>query len=151
MGGVEVDPQGVAGAFAKHFHEKIKANVTRTKVKASGVYNGKCKIIVQNRNFMLENDVRVCLSELKNKKCEGFDRIPLCMLPDARVKLLPPRPASSVKFLRSCKIPEQWKVAKIIPIFKKAAKLYFHYSRQICLLRSFTFQPVEDLIKTHRT
>ena len=43
-------------------------------------FNGKCKIIVQNRNFMTEKDVKFCLSELKNKKCEGFDRIPVCAI-----------------------------------------------------------------------
>ena len=39
---------------------------------------------------MSEKDVKLCLSELKNKKCEGFDRIPVCMLLDARVTILPP-------------------------------------------------------------
>ena len=39
---------------------------------------------------MTEKDVQLCLSELKNKKCEGFDRIPVCMLFDARSTLLPP-------------------------------------------------------------
>ena len=34
---------------------------------------------------MTENDVKMCLTELKNKKCEGFDRIPACMILDARV------------------------------------------------------------------
>ena len=86
----EVNPHEIASAFAKHFYEKIKSNVTRTKVNASGVYNGKCKLLVQDRNFMTENDVRICMNELKNKKCEGFDRIPVCILFDARVELLPP-------------------------------------------------------------
>ena len=49
-------------------------------VDVNGVYNGKCRLIVQNRNFMTINDVKLCLNELCNKKCEGFDRIPLCML-----------------------------------------------------------------------
>ena len=62
----------------------------RTKVNASGVYNGNCKLIVQDRNFMTESDLEICFKELKNKRCEGFDRIPVCMLLDARVKLLPP-------------------------------------------------------------
>ena len=56
LGGVEVNPRGVAGAFAGHFNEKIRLNVSRTKVDVCGVYNGKYKLIVQNRNFMTEND-----------------------------------------------------------------------------------------------
>ena len=30
--------------------------------------NGKCKLIVQNRNFMTFNDVKVAMADLKNKK-----------------------------------------------------------------------------------
>ena len=56
---------------------------------ADGVYKGKCKLVVQNRNFMTNDDVKICMSELKNKKCEGFDRIPVCMIYDARELLLP--------------------------------------------------------------
>ena len=66
---------------------------------------------------MTEIDVKKCLDELKNKKCEGFNRIPVCMLLDARVKLLPPLAVLFSEIYRACKIPDQWKVAKIIPIF----------------------------------
>ena len=52
---------------------------------------------------MTENDVKTCLNELKNKKCEGFDRIPVCMLLDARVKLLPPLLCSSMKSITHVK------------------------------------------------
>ena len=77
--------------------------MSRTKVDVRGVYNGKCKLNVQKRNFMLENDVKRCLDELKNKKCEGFDRIPVCIILDAQVKLLPPLPCSSMKFITHVK------------------------------------------------
>ena len=30
---------------------------------------------------MTETDVKECLSDLKSKKCEGFDRIPQSMMP----------------------------------------------------------------------
>ena len=40
-----MNPLGVAGAFAGHFNEKIKLNVSRTRVDVGGVYNGKCLII----------------------------------------------------------------------------------------------------------
>ena len=32
---------------------------------------------------MKESNVKLCLDELKNKKCEGFDRIPVCIIRDA--------------------------------------------------------------------
>ena len=54
LGGVPIVEGGVAESFAKFFHEKIKNNVLKTVINPDLVYNGKCKLIVQNRNFMLE-------------------------------------------------------------------------------------------------
>ena len=67
VGGLNVDPRGIAGAFASYFSTKIKTNVSRARVDANGVYNGKCKLIVQNRHIMTENDVKSCLGEQKTK------------------------------------------------------------------------------------
>ena len=60
--------------------------------------------------------------ELKDKKCEGFDRIPLCVIHDARDILLPPMADLFKEIYSSSKIPEQSKVAKIVPIHKKGSK-----------------------------
>ena len=114
--------------------KKIKSNVARAHVNLNGVYNGKCKLLVQNRNFMTENDVRICMSELKNKKCEGFDRIPVCMLLDARESLIAPMASLFNEIYLSCKIPDQWKVSKIIPIFKKGSKTSIENYRPIANL-----------------
>ena len=53
LGGVPIVEGGVAESFAKFFHEKIKNNVLKTVINPDLVYNGKCKLIVQNRNFMI--------------------------------------------------------------------------------------------------
>ena len=82
--------------------------MSRARVNVDGVYNGKCKLIVQNRNFMTENDVRICLGKLNNKKCEGFDRIPVCMLLYAKVKILSPMADLFNPIYQTCKIPDQW-------------------------------------------
>ena len=65
--GVPVGPAKVANTFAKHFSDKIRLNVGKTMVNANGVYNGKCKLIVQNRNFITMSDVRECMADLNNK------------------------------------------------------------------------------------
>ena len=39
---------------------------------------------------MCINDVEKCLADLDNKKCEGFDIIPVCAIYDARAILLAP-------------------------------------------------------------
>ena len=45
-------------------------------------------MIVQNRNFMTRRDVEICMADLNTKKCEGYNRIPVCSIWDARVTLL---------------------------------------------------------------
>ena len=43
---------------------------------------------IENRSFVTVSDVEECLSNLNSKKCEGFDRIPVCLLYDARKLLM---------------------------------------------------------------
>ena len=90
LGGIPVAPGQAASSFAGYFSSKVIANIRKTNVDPNNVYNGKCKLIVLNRNFMAVTDVKECLSNLNSKKCEGFDRIPVCALFDSRESLLVP-------------------------------------------------------------
>ena len=108
----------IAGSFAAHFNGKVVSTVQKTKVDQN-VYNGKCKLIVQNSNFMKIDDVKECMNLLITKKCEGYDRIPLLCIAHAKEVLLRPMSILFEKIYYTQKIPEQWKVSKIIPIFKK--------------------------------
>ena len=85
---------------------------------------------------MTEKDVKLCLSKLNNKKCEGFDRIPVCMLLDAHVTILPPLVVLFNEIYKTCKIPDQWKVSKIIPTFKNGSKVMVENYRPIANLCS---------------
>ena len=58
------------------------------------------------------------------------------MLLDACVTLLPPMAVLFNEINQTCKIPEQWKVAKIIPIFKKGSKVSIENYRPIANLCS---------------
>ena len=51
----------------------------KTKVDKN-VYNGKNKLIVGCRDFTTKSDGKECLSMLKPKRCEGYDRIPVCAI-----------------------------------------------------------------------
>ena len=51
VGGQTIDPGCHAGAFAQYFSSKIAANVNKARVDSNGVYNGKNKLIVRNRNY----------------------------------------------------------------------------------------------------
>ena len=56
LGGKLIAEGDIANSFAGYFNEKVIINVEKTKV-YENVYNGKCKMLVQNRNFMTKNDV----------------------------------------------------------------------------------------------
>ena len=71
---------------------------------------------------MLNFDVKKCLYDLSNKKCEGFDRIPVCLLFDCKDLILDPISTLFAKIYATGLIPEQWKVSKIVPIHKKGSK-----------------------------
>ena len=79
LNNVTIAPGTFAENFARHFSEKINSNSNKSKLDAN-VYNGKCKLIVACRNFMTRGDVENCLNDLGSKKCEGYDRIPVCTL-----------------------------------------------------------------------
>ena len=136
LGGVHVTECRVAESFGNYFSQKINTNVGMTVVDSDGVYNGKCKLIVQNRNFMQKSDVELCMADLKNKNSEGYDRIPVCCLLDAREPLLNPMADLFSKIYSTGKIPEQWKVSKIIPTHKKGSKNIIENYRPIANLCS---------------
>ena len=74
--------------------------------------------------------------DLKNKKSEGYDRIPVCCLLDAREPLLTPMAEMFTKIYLTGKIPEQWKVSKIVPTHKKGSKNAIENYRPIANLCS---------------
>ena len=71
---------------------------------------------------MSKLDVKSFIDLLSNKTCEGFNRIPVYVLYDAHEMLLDPMASLFDKIYNTKFIPEQWKVSKIIPIYKKGNK-----------------------------
>ena len=55
-----------ANSFAGHFKDKIRLNVSKTRLDPA-IYNGKCKLIVMSRDFMMRSDVQECMTLLKPK------------------------------------------------------------------------------------
>ena len=135
LGGKPIATHDVPNAFASFFSTKITTHLNNSTVSAT-VYNGKNKIIVQNRNFMNKTDVQECLESLKSKRCEGYDRIPVCILADACDILLDPFCELFKKIYATGLLPEQWKVSKIIPIHKKGDKSKIENYRPIANLCS---------------
>ena len=114
-------PQTLQMPLQCFFHKKVPNLVSQTQPKDT-VYNGKNKLIIQNRNFMTNDDIKECMITLKSKRCEGYDKIPVCLVTEASDLLIEPLTILFEKFYSTGLIPEQWKVSKIIPTFKKGSK-----------------------------
>jgi len=72
-------------------------------------------------DWLTKELVEKTLKELKPKRCFGFDRVLLVFLKGSASEL------SEVvtklfKIIEEEKTPEQWKVARILPLFKKGDK-----------------------------
>ena len=118
---IPIDEADIANCFATFFIEKI-AVIKRSLSITENVYNGKNKLIVDNRFFMSPSDITECMLTLKSKNCEGFDRIPVRILRDAHEILNKPLSVLFNLIYHQKVIPDQWKMAKIIPIYKKGNK-----------------------------
>ena len=118
---LQIPERDLPNTFADFFKNKITRLVESAQINST-VYNGKNKLLVINRPFMESNDIKECMLTLKQKNCEGFDRIPLRIITDAQDLLLPTFTNLFRMIYQTNEIPEQWKVSKIIPIFKKGAK-----------------------------
>ena len=85
---------------------------------------------------MTKKDVLECVNSLPNKKCEGYDRIPVCVLKDAKDVLINPLSDLFQKIYHTGLIPDQWKISKIVPTFKKGNKNEIENYRPIANLCS---------------
>ena len=69
---------------------------------------------------MTSTDILECLKSIKNKNCEGYDRIPQRILRDGANELIIPLTGLFQRIYTQKTIPEQWSISKVIPVHKKA-------------------------------
>ena len=116
-GGVEVEKKLWPDRFAEHFDNKIK-NLLGDISLDDQVYNGRKVVNAVNKNFMDYSSVLECIKSLKTKNSEGYDRIPQRVLVDGVDVLLDPLHGLFRLIYETKLIPDQWKVAKTVPIYK---------------------------------
>ena len=115
-------PTDQAQMFASFFNKKINKIVEETSV-SENVFNGVKKLTEDNEPIAISEEIVLKVFEsLKEKNCHGFDRIPLRILRDGAVPLSKPYTILFKTIISQCKIPEQWKTARIIPLHKKGDK-----------------------------
>ena len=118
---VEYDRDSSPTAFAEFFKEKVKKLEDELKIE-DDVSNGQRLVHSTDTNFMTPQKVMECLKEMKIKNCEGYDRIPLRILKEGAQVLAGPLSVLFGKVYDTKEIPEQWKIAKVIPLHKKGPK-----------------------------
>ena len=124
-------------AFAKHFKDKVDNIISKNNINGN-VYNGSNKIQSNNINFMEQSNVVKAILSIKIKNCEGYDRIPQRILVDGIKYLLQPLTKLFDMIYKHKKIPEQWSISKIIPVFKKGNRNCITNYRPIANLCSCT-------------
>jgi hypothetical protein len=115
-------PGDQAQMFADFFFNKTRKIVEETLVSPT-VFNGSKKLEDDHEVIIIkEDDVCKVFTSLKEKNCHGFDRIPLRILRDGAMVLSSPYTKLFTAIISQCKVPEQWKTARIIPLYKKGDK-----------------------------
>ena len=118
LDGNKVNKNDLPDVFAKFFVDKVNAIVGDCVVSDS-VYNGTRKLHSNPRNFMTPENVFKSIKSLKSKNCEGFDRIPVRILTDGINEITPVLSHIFNLIYKQKQIPDQWRVSKVIPLFKK--------------------------------
>ena len=115
---VTIDSADLPDAFANYFKNKV-SNIVTEQVIDDLVHNGQRKIWTTDHHFMSLNNIQEAVKSLKNKQCEGHDRIPQRILIDGIVILQHPLSYLFNQIYIQKTVPEQWLIAKVTPIFKK--------------------------------
>ena len=119
--GIEIPTSILADTFAEFFDKKVKLLIEETTTNRN-VYNGKLKVNSNEKIFMNLSEVIECIKSIKIKNSEGYDRIPQRVLVDGAIHLASPLACLFSLIYTKNKIPEQWLIAKVTPIYKKGAK-----------------------------
>ena len=144
LNGQKINEIDLPDAFAEFFSKKVKTIVNDCVVDDS-VYNGSKKLDANSINFMTSENVSAAIKSLKAKNCEGFDRIPVRIITDGITELTPILTHLFNLIYSQKRIPDQWKVSKVIPLYKKGTPNKIENYRPIANLCS-TSKVFEKLI-----
>ena len=147
LNGNKVSQNDQAQVFATYFSNKVKIIASEATIDEN-VFNGTKKVTCLPSPFMSCDNILECLKDIKPKNCEGYDRIPQRILTDGAEILINPLKSLFDKIYTQKTIPEQWSIAKVIPIHKKGPKNNVENYRPIANLCS-TSKVFEKLILKH--
>jgi len=113
--------EGRPQAFADFFQEKVEKIRNETLIPDNPDL-GRKKITVNCEAFFTYEKILKTMQSLKSKKCYGYDNIPLLVLKDGAQILAEPFTSLFKMIYQSGIIPDQWKISRTIPLYKKGNK-----------------------------
>ena len=105
-------------AFADYFDDKVNTIAGGTIIPEFPDIDIK-RVTVEDEFFFTYERVLQIMMSLKNKKCHGYDSVPLLVLKDGAEVLAAPFTKLVKKIYQTKVIPDQWKISRTIPLFKK--------------------------------
>jgi hypothetical protein len=114
---IEIPVVKLPDRFASYFYNKIEKLLEEVNIDEN-IHNGFNKVTCTNFDLMDMESVISCMKSLKTKNSEGLDRIPQKVLVDGTCILARPMHKLMSLIYKEKHIPDQWLVAKTIPIFK---------------------------------
>ena len=108
-------------AFADYFMDKVNKIKNETTIPDNPDL-GTRKIKVDSSFFFSYERVFQTMQSLKNKKCYGYDNIPLMVLKDGAQILAAPFTKLFEKIYQTGELPDQWKISRTVPLYKKGNK-----------------------------
>ena len=131
----EVNYDSLPDEFAEFFDSKVK-NIVNSVTVNSEVYNGQ-KLVNSGDSMFMDTDAIISVvGTMKVKNSEGFDRIPQRVIREGINHLLKPLTNLFKLIYTQKQIPEQWLVAKTVPIHKKGPRKNIENYRPIANLCS---------------
>ena len=122
-------------AFADYFEKKVK-NIANSTLIPNNPDLGEKLVNTSITPFFSYGAVLHTMKTLKGKKCFGYDNVPLLVLRDGAEVLAAPFADMFREIYESKTIPDQWKISRTIPLFKKGNKKNINSYRPISNLCS---------------
>ena len=83
---------------------------------------------------LLEEEIVAVINNLDSNKAQGPDGIPVRLLKETAMHVAPSLPVLFNKSLNIGVLPDEWKLANVVPVHKHGEKSYVEHYRPISLL-----------------
>jgi hypothetical protein len=128
------DPVEIAGEFSRFFKDKI----TSLANKAGHIEPLNESQVMKDENWTPFSvaEIKEAVNLSKNKRSAGPDELPMCLIKDCGEALLEPLTELFNSIVSSGEFPEEWKIAKVVPIHKKGKRTMVENFRPVSNLSS---------------